>query len=709
MALSGKLLGHDPLEDILAPGTVEPTFGEVFKAGLPDYYKPEEVPFELRLIPRTMDRVFKEAEAKGYSVFYGENGAESPLEFGTRLIEQLAYPESRKPHGTISKEEANSQFGIPGYLDFKEDVPYAVAQSLQEKTLKHIRQVDVADRLQGFFDNTAGFGLDMLSLMADPFMQLSLVFPVIPEEAIGEMALTRILGKYGPTASRALAGTTEATTGLIIGELPDVVSHRLETGEWGGVNLAQDLMFGGVFGAIVRPLVGKLSDKLDAWAMRDLENQVRSRLNETVNKDVDEIIPDQPLSRPDVQVSERSNQAITMEAMRQAADGDRIDVQGMHDLARALESEERQKNAPDPLVEEPSLQETTVVEDPVTAKTQPKVTRVESITSREQEITSRLERLENQIAKASKELRRIEHTAKKEENTAGSVSPDTAGKLTDAQQKLTALKKSHAETAKEAHSAGVEISPMKRDSRYDYFPGTESGYAKRFNQIEKFYREIKDLFNTGVPTKDMVDDMQHLWTKLTHALTNDPGLIDKIRLAHNLGTDFEMSGRGWGNLLDQFRGVFRIKDDKITIPDNISNVLNKIGSILDSDHVLSRERLFKEFFQPEKKESILERIRQNKLSQSQDIMDVGERIETDPEAMARDIANRGINQDPLTASYIDDVTEELLTDVDSEIERLRAEGQDDLANSILENRMTDEELDKFGDSTEDIIDGNCEI
>lgn len=190
------------------------------------------------------------------------------------------------PEPTISAEDANKSYGIPGKLDFSAPVPASVAQSMQEAKVDEIARADAAARAPaGFWPTALRMGVGFVAGALDPLNIAAAFVPVIGEARIAGMlaragvpglgeAVLAGVAEDGAAAipSQAARAAVRAATGAVGGltfQAPLTALHyglsRQEQGDYSAMDALGDMMtMGAGFGAAAHVGFGALGDLFHA-------------------------------------------------------------------------------------------------------------------------------------------------------------------------------------------------------------------------------------------------------------------------------------------------------------------------------------------------------------------------------------------------------------------------------------------------------------
>ena len=220
-------------------------------------------------------------------------------------VYRFAQDELAAPSPTLTPDEANQKYGIPGALTFKDAVPETMASDLYQAKHSDILRQDNLSRstVGGVASTLAGFA----GGIADP---TNLAASFIP--GVGEANAARMLGTgiaenvAGRLAVRAIAGASQGAVGQAALEPLNYALDQHEQQDWTMGQALRDMAFGTVLGGGLHTTFSTISDlrgkPLPEWtspASRATEAQVEAATpqarQDAVQAGVAQVMEDRPV------------------------------------------------------------------------------------------------------------------------------------------------------------------------------------------------------------------------------------------------------------------------------------------------------------------------------------------------------------------------------------------------------------------------------
>ena len=159
----------------------------------------------------------------------------------------------------LQPDEANSKYGLSGYLSWDKPVSSLVAEIQHKRKLEEIKQNNVFSRAQGFVDNSIGFGLTMGTALLDP---IGLAVGFVP--VLGEARYA----KLGVTAGRFFRGAEAGLVGSAAVEPFIYAAKTQEKADYSMVNSIENIAFGAVGGGGLFVVGGKVADAFKGFRQK---------------------------------------------------------------------------------------------------------------------------------------------------------------------------------------------------------------------------------------------------------------------------------------------------------------------------------------------------------------------------------------------------------------------------------------------------------
>lgn len=176
----------------------------------------------------------------------------------------------------LAPDEANSKYGIPGVLDFKQPVSDVAAKDLYDAKHAEVLRQDIQNRAPSSFGvRTAA---SFVGGMMDP---TNLALGLIP--GVGEAAVTDALGGglLARAAGRAVQGATAGAAGMAAVEPLNALLDSQEHTDWTMGDALRNVAFGGLLGGGLHTVLGGLA-RGPAQAVSDRIEAAGSEARETL-------------------------------------------------------------------------------------------------------------------------------------------------------------------------------------------------------------------------------------------------------------------------------------------------------------------------------------------------------------------------------------------------------------------------------------------
>lgn len=230
------------------------------------------------------------AEAEGTSLIPATTGevlgaafnqalAENPI---SRLLRETARNLEAYPI-TMSAEEANNEYGIPGRLAFTEPVSRTIARDLHEFHQRSaIREDVIARRAGGLLTSAAArFAVGFGAAILDPLNIASAFLPGVREARVASLLGSAAAGTGGRLAVRALAGGSQGFVGAVALEPLNYWLAQQDKDDYTMGDVLTHLAFGTVLGGVLHSGIGLVRDRragLPAWSPEMHEAALRHTL-----------------------------------------------------------------------------------------------------------------------------------------------------------------------------------------------------------------------------------------------------------------------------------------------------------------------------------------------------------------------------------------------------------------------------------------------
>lgn len=184
----------------------------------------------------------------------GDPGQDST--FGTQAQIQ------QRQNDTLTKDDANSQFGIEGELAFDGPVLKGVAQNLYEAKRDELMRRSIAERAPpGFFNGLGRFGANFVKQFFDPLNVAASFIPVV-----GEARYAEWLAEAGSAAARAGIRAGVGTAAGAVGQIPlsglQYALSKSEQQDYSAVQALTDIATGALIGGVLHVGGGFVKDRI---------------------------------------------------------------------------------------------------------------------------------------------------------------------------------------------------------------------------------------------------------------------------------------------------------------------------------------------------------------------------------------------------------------------------------------------------------------
>lgn len=197
-----------------------------------------------------------------FSQSFAENPASRLFRFVQRNLE--AYPI------TMSPEEANAEYGVPGRLTFDEPVSRTTARDLNEHHTNSAIREDIIARRQGgiMTGGVARFGAGLAASIVDPLNIASAFIPGVREARIAAALGAGAAGAGGRAAVRALSGASSGFLGAAALEPLNYFLAQKDKDDYDMGDVLTNLAFGTILGGGLHTAIGAVRDRrgLPPWS-----------------------------------------------------------------------------------------------------------------------------------------------------------------------------------------------------------------------------------------------------------------------------------------------------------------------------------------------------------------------------------------------------------------------------------------------------------
>jgi hypothetical protein len=212
----------------------------------------------IKLIPSTTGEVL----GAQFSQSFAENPASRLFRFVQRNLEANPI--------TMSPEEANQEYGVPGRLTFDEPVSRTIARDLNEHHTNSAIREDVIERRQGGITTGgfARFGAGLAASILDPLNIASAFIPGVREARIAAALGAGAAGAGGRASVRALAGASSGFAGTVALEPLNYFLSQKDKDDYGMGDVLTSLAFGTILGGGLHTAIGAVRDRrgLPPWS-----------------------------------------------------------------------------------------------------------------------------------------------------------------------------------------------------------------------------------------------------------------------------------------------------------------------------------------------------------------------------------------------------------------------------------------------------------
>jgi hypothetical protein len=196
-----------------------------------------------------------------FSQSFAENPASRLFRFVQRNLEANPI--------TMSPEEANQEYGVPGRLTFDEPVSRTTARDLNEHHTNSAIREDVIARRQGGVatGGVARFGAGLAASILDPINIASAFIPGVREARIAA-ALGGAAGAGGRASVRALSGASSGFLGAAAVEPLNFFLSQKDKDDYDMGDVLTNLAFGTILGGGLNTTIGAVRDRrgLPPWS-----------------------------------------------------------------------------------------------------------------------------------------------------------------------------------------------------------------------------------------------------------------------------------------------------------------------------------------------------------------------------------------------------------------------------------------------------------
>ena len=197
-----------------------------------------------------------------FSQSFAENPASRLFRFVQRNLEANPI--------TMSPEEANQEYGIPGRLTFDEPVSRTTARDLNEHHTNSAIREDVIARRQGGVatGGVARFGAGLAASILDPINIASAFIPGVREARIAAALGGAAAGAGGRASVRALAGASSGFLGAAAVEPLNFFLSQKDKDDYDMGDVLTNLAFGTILGGGLNTTIGAVRDRrgLPPWS-----------------------------------------------------------------------------------------------------------------------------------------------------------------------------------------------------------------------------------------------------------------------------------------------------------------------------------------------------------------------------------------------------------------------------------------------------------
>lgn len=197
-----------------------------------------------------------------FSQSFAENPASRLFRFVQRNLEANPI--------TMSPDEANQEYGVPGRLTFDEPVSRTTARDLNEHHTNSAIREDVIARRQGGVTTggVARFGAGLAASILDPINIASAFIPGVREARIAAALGSSAAGAGGRAAVRALSGASSGFLGAAAVEPLNYFLSQKDKDDYDMGDVLTNLAFGTILGGGLHTAIGAVRDRrgLPPWS-----------------------------------------------------------------------------------------------------------------------------------------------------------------------------------------------------------------------------------------------------------------------------------------------------------------------------------------------------------------------------------------------------------------------------------------------------------
>lgn len=188
--------------------------------------------------------------------FGGQGDPGQDKTFGTQSQIQ------QRQNDTLTKDDANGQFGIEGELAFDGPVLKGVAQNLYDAKREELMRRSMAERAPpGFFNGLSRFGANFVKQFLDPLNVAASFIPVV-----GEARYAEWLAEAGGAAARAGIRAGVGTAAGAVGQIPlsgiQYALSKSEQADYSAVQALTDIATGALIGGVLHIGGGFVKDHI---------------------------------------------------------------------------------------------------------------------------------------------------------------------------------------------------------------------------------------------------------------------------------------------------------------------------------------------------------------------------------------------------------------------------------------------------------------
>ena len=188
---------------------------------------------------------------------------------------------------TMSAEEANAEYAVPGRLNFTEPVSRTTARDLHDFNTNSAIREDVIARRQGGVGTgmVARFAAGLPAAIIDPLNVASAFLPGVREARVASVLGGAAAGVGGRLAVRGIAGASAGLVGAAALEPLNYWLAQQDKDDYTMGDVLTNLAFGTVLGGVLHSGIGVVRDRrgaLPAWSPEMHEAALRHTLAATV-------------------------------------------------------------------------------------------------------------------------------------------------------------------------------------------------------------------------------------------------------------------------------------------------------------------------------------------------------------------------------------------------------------------------------------------